>query len=39
MQTKNYVKSDHAHKVLDRMLRASRQLLGWPKSPDPSLFR
>ena len=28
MLTKNHAKTGHAHKVFDKMLRASRQLLG-----------
>ena len=39
MQNKNHVKTDHAHKVFDKMLRALRQVLGWPKTPDGGLFR
>ena len=35
----NHVKTDYAHKVLDRLLSASRQLLEWPKTPDQGLSR
>ena len=36
---KTHVKTDHAHKVFDKMLRALRQVLEWPKTPDGGLFR
>ena len=32
-------KIDPAHRTFDRMPWLARQLLGWPNSPDPSLFR
>ena len=38
-QTQTHVKTDHAHKVFDKMLRALRQVLEWPKTPDGGLFR
>ena len=39
MKTKTHVKTDHAHKVFDKMPRALRQVLEWPKTPDGGLFR
>ena len=36
---KTHVKTDHARRVFDKMLRALRQVLEWPKTPDGGLFR
>ena len=36
---KIHVKTDHAHKVFDKMLRALRHFLEWPNSPDQGLLR
>ena len=39
MQRQNHVKTVHAHQVFDKMPRALRHFLEWPKSPDQCLFR
>ena len=37
MQRQNHVKTGHAHQVFDKMPRALRHFLEWPKSPDQCL--
>ena len=37
VQTRTHVKTDHARKVFDKMPRALRHFLEWPKSPDQCL--
>ena len=39
IQIYNHAKTVHAHKVFDKMLRALRLVLEWPKTLDGGLFR